>query len=205
MIKNIIFDFGGVLLTWNPKIILKNFTNNDKYIELLSEKIYKSKEWQMLDNGDITREIATKSLQKKLPNNLRNTCKNIVYHFQEYQILNEDICEIIINLKKNGFKVYALSNAHVSIYEDMKTRYINKYFDGYIISAIEHLKKPNKEIYTRLFEKYNLNPKECFFVDDREENVRVGEKLGMLGYVFNRRDNGTIKLLQEFSKYDINI
>ena len=32
MIKNIVFDFGGVVLTWDPKIILKNFTKNESYI-----------------------------------------------------------------------------------------------------------------------------------------------------------------------------
>ena len=94
MIKNIIFDFGGVLLTWNPKIILRNFTNNEKDIELLINNIYKSKEWQDLDNGTITRKEATNILQEKLPEKLKNTCKNIIYHFQEYQILNDDICEI---------------------------------------------------------------------------------------------------------------
>lgn len=205
MIKNIIFDFGGVVLTWNPKIILKNFTDNESDIELLTNIIYKSKEWLMLDNGTITREEATKILQEKLPERLKNTCKDVIYHFQEYQISNNDICEVIIKLKENGYKVYALSNTHISVYEDMKNRYIGKYFDGYIISDIEKLMKPNEGIYTRLFSKYNLKPEECFFIDDNEENIIAGEKLGMKGHILNREKYGTAKLLEDFEKYEIKI
>lgn len=203
MIKNIIFDFEGVVFTRKLQILFKNFTNNEKDIELLANTIYKSKEWQMLDNGTISREDAVKILEKKLPERLRSTCKDIIYHFQEYQTLNDDICKVIIQLKEKGYKVYALSNTHVSVYEDMQNRYIGKYFDGYIISALEKLMKPNEEIYLRLFEKFDLKPEECFFIDDRKENVAAGEKLGMAGHVLNREKYGVEKLLEDFDKYGI--
>lgn len=203
MIKNIIFDFGGVVFTWKPQIVLKNFTNSEKDIELLTNTIYKSKEWQMLDNGTISREDAVKILEEKLPERLKSTCNDIIYHFQEYQTLNDDICKVIIKLKEKGYKVYALSNTHVSVYEDMQNRYIGKYFDGYLISALEKLMKPNEEIYLRLFEKFDLKPEECFFIDDREENVAAGEKLGMAGHVLNREKYGVEKLLEDFEKYGI--
>ena len=205
MIKNLVFDFGEVVLTWDPKIILKNFTKNESDIELLNNIIYKSKQWEMLDNGTISREEATKILQEKLPERLRDTCREVIYHFQEYQISNEDICEIIVKLKENEYKVYALSNTHISVYEDMKKRKIGKYFDGYVISAIEHKMKPEEEIYKILFKRYKLNPEECFFIDDREENIITGEKLGMKGHVLNREKYGTKKLLDDFKKYDIKI
>jgi len=159
----------------------------------------------MLDNGTITREDATKVLEEKLPERLKSTCKDIIYHFQEYQILNDDVYKVIMQLKENGYNVYALSNTHIAVYEDMKNRYIGKYFDGYIISALEKLMKPNKEIYLRLFEKFNLKPEECFFIDDREENVVVGEKLGMVGHILNIEENGITKLLGNFNKYGIKI
>jgi len=205
MIKNIIFDLGGVVLTWNPKIILKNFTNDKSDIELLTKVIYKSKEWQYLDNGIITRELATKKLSEKLPERLKDTCEKIIYHFQEYQISNDDICEVIMKLKENGYNIYVLSNTHISVYEDMKKREIGKYFDGYIISALEKVAKPNKEIYLRLFEKFKLNPEECFFIDDREENIEEGKKLKMLGHVLDREKHSTEKLIADFKKYEIKI
>ena len=87
----------------------------------------------------------------------------------------------------------------------MKKRYIDKYFDGYIISALEHFMKPNKEIYIKLFEKCKINPEECFFIDDRKENIVAGQKLGMKGHVLNREKYETKKLLEDFKKYKIKI
>ena len=54
-----------------------------------------------------------------------------------------------------------------------------------IISSIEKLMKPNKEIYSRLIEEYKLIPQECFFIDDGEKNVKTAIECGMKGYVFN--------------------
>ena len=45
--------------------------------------------------------------------------------------------------------------------------------------------KPDKNIYYRLFEKFSLNPEECFFIDDTKENIIASEKCGMKGFVFN--------------------
>ena len=44
--------------------------------------------------------------------------------------------------------------------------------------------KPNYDIYNRLFEKYNLIPEECLFIDDIESNIKGAEKVNMKGEVF---------------------
>lgn len=58
---------------------------------------------------------------------------------------------------------------------------------GQIVSSEEKCLKPDKEIYLKLFEKYNLKPSECYFIDDKEENIEAGKRLGMDGFVF--KDN----------------
>ena len=42
----------------------------------------------------------------------------------------------------------------------------------------------NKNIYNRLFEKYKLIPEECLFIDDKKENVKGAEAIGMYGLRF---------------------
>ena len=44
--------------------------------------------------------------------------------------------------------------------------------------------KPDPAIYRYLFETFSLNPRECFFIDDLEENIEIGRSLGMDGLVF---------------------
>jgi len=204
MIKNVVFDLGQVLIEWKPRNLLKNFTEKEEDLDLL-EIICTSEEWEKLDEGTITKREVYENLAKKLPDRLKNICKEFIYHYAEYIVLNDDICEIAIKLKENGYNVYVLSNTDEADYWQLQERYIGKYIDGWLISAQEKMLKPNKEIYLRLFEKFNLNPEECFFIDDKEVNIIGGQKLGMNGHVLNREKYGTTKLLKDFEKYGIKI
>ncbi len=204
MIKNVVFDLGQVLIEWKPRNLLKNFTDNEEDLNLL-EIICTSDEWERLDEGTITKEEVFESVSKRLPKRLRNICKEFIYHYTEYLVLNDDICEIAIKLKENGYNIYVLSNTDEADCFELQKRYIDKYIDGYLISAQEKMLKPNKEIYLRLFEKYNLKPEECFFIDDKEVNIIGGQNVGMNGHVLNREKYGVKKLLKDFEKYGIRI
>ena len=59
-----------------------------------------------------------------------------------------------------------------------------EYFDGTLVSAEEKLAKPNPAIYERLFEKFHLKAEECFFIDDRQDNIDSAKGCGMDGYCF---------------------
>ena len=204
MIKNIIFDLGQVLIEWKPRNLLRNFTDNEQDLDLL-EGICTSEEWERLDKGTITKEEAIEKISKRLPDRLRNICKEFIYNYAKFLVLNDDVCEIAIKLKENGYKVYVLSNTDESDYLELQNRYIGKYIDGYLISAQEKILKPDKEIYLRLFEKFNLKPEECFFIDDKEANIIGGQKVGMKGHVLDRDKYGATKLLKDFEKYGIKL
>jgi putative hydrolase of the HAD superfamily len=86
--------------------------------------------------------------------------------------------------RRRGFRTYVLSNA-----SDLFFTYFNNFgplsdFDGAVVSCQEKLLKPEPEIYQRLLERYDLVPEECFFIDDRRENVDAARSLGMEGHVF---------------------
>jgi putative hydrolase of the HAD superfamily len=86
--------------------------------------------------------------------------------------------------RRSGYRTYVLSNA-----SDLFFTYFNNFgplsdFDGAVVSCQEKLLKPEPELYQRLLERYGLRPEECFFIDDREDNVEAARSLGMEGYVF---------------------
>lgn len=185
MIKNIIFDFGNVLLKWDEDLIVANYSDNKEEQEILKNVIFKSNEWIKLDDGSMSYQEATSVFKENLPSNLKNKVEEIMNTWHTKMPINEEICNLIRNLKGNNYKVYALSNTHIPVYEYVKSLEIGKYFDGFLISAEEKMMKPNKEIYYRLFEKFNLVPQECFFIDDGEKNIVSARKCGMEGYIFN--------------------
>lgn len=101
----------------------------------------------------------------------------------EYVPIDENVLDLIKILKQKGYKVYLLSNTSVPVYGFITSSKIGKDFDGFLISAIEKMIKPNKEIYLRLFEKFSIKPEESFFIDDNEENIKASIECGMNGYI----------------------
>jgi len=183
MIKNIVFDLGNVLVSFKPAEYFdkKNYPQNIK--ETILADIFGSKEWLMLDNGDIsTREaiecISLKSTMKKEEiTHIFNLRSDLIFPIdQNVRVLPE--------LKKQGFRLYFLSNFPMDIFEEVKTGYyFFKYFDGGVISAEAKASKPDSRIYNILLDKYSLIPEECLFIDGLEINVKAAEETGMKGLV----------------------
>ena len=193
MIKNIIFDFGNVLFEWNEDEIVKNYANNEQEQEILKKVIFKSKEWFKLDDGSMEYQEIIPLFKEKLPTNLKSKVEEIMSTWYTKMPINQEICDLIKELKENNYKIYALSNTHIPVYEYVKKLEIGKYFDGFLISAVEKMMKPNEEIYYRLFEKFDLVPQECFFIDDSEKNILASRKCGMEGFIFNIKNFQKLK------------
>jgi len=183
MIKNIIFDLGNVLISFKPS---EYFDKNNYPLSIkatILSDIFGSKEWLMLDNGEITTPeaidaIATKSsLSKKEIAHIFNLRSDLMFP------LDSNV-RLLPELKKRGFRLYYLSNFPLDIFEEVSTEYyFFKYFDGGLISAEAKFSKPDIGIYNILNKKYSLVPKECLFIDDIEVNVRAAQALGMKGII----------------------
>jgi putative hydrolase of the HAD superfamily len=183
MIKNIVFDLGNVLISFRPS----EYFDKKKYPENIKAKIlsdiFGSKEWHMLDNGMINTSqainsiAANSSLKKEEIAHIFNLRSDLLYP------LDENV-RLLPELKKQGFRLYFLSNFPLDLFEEVKTGYyFFKYFDGGIISAEVKISKPDSRIYDILLKKYSLIPEECLYIDDIEINVKAGEATGMKGLV----------------------
>ena len=85
-------------------------------------------------------------------------------------------------------KLYLLSNFDSETFALLKKKYAEffKRFDGIMISADVGCLKPENKIYETFFKRFNLNPKECFFIDDQAENIAAAKKFGMRGFTFGQ-------------------
>lgn len=178
MYKNIIFDLGNVLLSFNPKDYLKSKISEDR-IDNVYKAIFQSEEWIMLDRGTITEKDAINRIIER--NNTYRDDINLAFK-DWYDILRpiEEAVEILTKLKNNGYNVYYLSNFHELAFKEVTTK--NNFFelfDGGVVSYAEKLIKPEEEIYKLILKRYNLNPKETIFIDDTKLNVDGASKLGI--------------------------
>jgi epoxide hydrolase-like predicted phosphatase len=185
MIKNIIFDLGNVLISFRPSEYFdkKNFPAAMKTIILAD--IFGSKEWLMIDNGDITTQGAIDAISKRSTLN-KEEITHIFNLRTDLMFPLDTNIKLLPELKKEGFRLYFLSNFPLDIFEEVRTGYFFfNYFDGGIISAEAKSSKPEPEIYKILMEKYSLLPDQCLFIDDLEKNVQTAESLGMKGIFTN--------------------
>lgn len=183
MIKNIIFDIGGVLFD-------DSLENTNKVLNKDACIIYKKAYGGLFKDCLIGKESISMHL-KSLENDI--DYDDIKYLFDNYEkslpLIVENF-EYIKQLKSKGYNVYLLSNIEKNTLDYIKKKInLDKYFSGGVYSYIEQMKKPNKEIYELILNKYKLNPDETIFFDDKETNLIEPRKLGIRSYLFKNIDD----------------
>lgn len=185
MIKNIVFDLGNVLISFRPSEYFdkKNYPENIK-AKILSD-IFESEEWLKLDNGELTTQEVIDSIASK--SSLKKAEIARIFNLRTELIFPLDQnARLLPELRKQGYRLYFLSNFPADLFEEVKTGYyFFKYFAGGVISADVKSSKPDSLIYKILLEKYSLIPEECLYIDDLEINVKAAEAFGMKGLVTN--------------------
>jgi putative hydrolase of the HAD superfamily len=183
MIKDIIFDLGNVLISFVPSEYLKKKNYPENIRNTIMSDIFGSPEWKLLDNGDMT--IPEAINQISLKSSLKREEIALVFNFRtDIMFPLDNNVRLLPELKKQGFKLYYLSNFPLDIFEEIKNGYyFFKYFDGGIISSEVKLSKPDVRIFRFLLNKYSLKSDECLYIDDIETNVRSAESAGMKGLI----------------------
>jgi putative hydrolase of the HAD superfamily len=203
MIKNIVFDMGGVILDFNlKKTVTQEFA--PEYHDVIYEHVFgENSVWKTLDEGIYTFDQVIPGILEKLPPEIHEKISAMVTDFYDYMPPFPETYELIKELKEKGYKIYLLSNATPRFFD----RYLDipafEYFDGLFISALYKLLKPNREIYEAFCNKFSLDPTECFFIDDLEANIEGAKKYGMQGFQFKAPD--TTELRKALREQGVNI
>jgi putative hydrolase of the HAD superfamily len=196
MIKNVIFDVGGVLVDFRWRALMDDLGLPHERQDEFEKKVFGSKWWGELDRGVLDEEYVVDKIRennKEHINEFELVWANQVDLVATYDYVNN----WIDSLKAKGLKIYLLSNYPKSIFslheEKGKFTFIDK-IDGRVVSGFVGMVKPDAEIYELLMKKYGLNAKECVFIDDRAENIKAAKALGMEGIVFEDYNQGSGEL-----------
>lgn len=184
MTRNIVFDMGNVLLYFDPDYFIRKLGFEGPEKELLKSAVFESPEWTALDWGRQTEMDALIAIRARLPQHLHEAAERLVMMWDRPILEVPGMYELIEELKQRGYGIYLLSNASLRQHDYWPRIPASRFFDGTIVSADFGCVKPYPELYRVLFRKYSLKPEECFFIDDRPENIAGGEALGMPGFVF---------------------
>ena len=189
MIKNIIFDFGGVLLDWNPRYLYKSYFNNDEEMEHFLADICNG-EWNIRQDAGRPFAEAVKELQAKFP----EYAEAIQMYDDDWEKMLKcelpESIDLLKELKFMGYGIYGLTNwsAEKIGYAFANYSFLSL-FDGIVVSGVEKVVKPDRKIYEILLERYSLKPGECVFIDDNQDNVDMAKVLGINAIRFDNIGN----------------
>lgn len=206
MIKNIVFDFGGVLTTIDTAQALDKFSSLgvDKPEEYINSYCQKGPFFE-LENGDITAEEFCRKLGAMCGREITfEDAKNAWLGF---------LIEIHTNLLEHiqplrgKYHLAVLSNTNPFIQSFALTgeftptgKSLADYFDSLFFSYRMHCSKPNEEIYRKMLESGNMKAEETLFVDDSEKNIEAAKRVGIKGLKVNNGEDwreALAKALQE--------
>lgn len=184
MIQNIVLDMGNVLLDYNPEVCLNKFLDSEEDRAVIRQELFQGPEWIQGDLGYLKDEERFTPVSARVPKRLHPKLKQCVEQWDMCMLPLPGAREFCADAKEKGFRLYVLSNASDAFYRYFPNFRPLDYFDGIVVSADVHIIKPDIRIYQYLMEKYSLKPEECFFIDDREDNVEGAKNAGMNGAVF---------------------
>lgn len=184
MIDTIVFDMGGVLIDFSAQLFTERLKVSGPDRALLERYVLRTADWVRLDRGTITEEEVLAHACANLPRRLHAAADYIINHWNEPIVPIEGTAEVVRQLKARGYTLYLLSNAGVRQHGYWRDIPGSECFSGTVISADLHLLKPEAAIYQALFDKFDLTPSSCIFVDDLPLNVEAAQNAGMEGIVF---------------------
>lgn len=194
-IDTIVFDFGGVLIDWNPRHMYKTILDDEEKMEWFLKHIC-TDEWNLEQDRGRSLKSGTEILTTQFPEH-----KDLIEAFYGNweQMLNGEIketVEILYELKKK-FKLYGLTNWSAETFPVALERFeFLKVFDGIVVSGDEKLIKPDKEIFDLLLKRYNLHAENCVFIDDNVRNIQAAANIGFHAIHFTSAETLKEKLIE---------
>jgi 2-haloacid dehalogenase len=186
-INTIVFDLGGVLIDWNPEYLYSRIFPNEEERRWFLSTIC-TLDWNEQQDAGRTLQEGTEHLVKKFP---AHEASIRAYYERWKEMLGGPIhatVEIFRQLKFNTggkIKLYALTNWSAETFPVALELYdFLHWFDGRLVSGEEKVRKPFKEIYQLLIDRFGIDPKKAIYVDDNVRNVLPARELGFIGIHF---------------------
>lgn len=186
MIKTVIFDLGGVVVTLDPQQAIRRF--QDLGLADAGQRLdsyTQSGIFGDLEHGLITAEDFRREFSKLVGREV--THEACAYAWQGYALeVPERNLQTLVRLRQEGYRVLLLSNTNPYMMEwaespdfDGQGHPVSYYFDHCYLSYQLKLMKPSEMIFRELLRQEKTFASECLFIDDGARNVATASQLGM--------------------------
>lgn len=182
-INTIIFDFGGVLVDWNPTHYYKDVFNDDEKMNWFLTNVCNN-DWNLQQDKGRSFAEGASILKAEFP----EYADHIDAYRANWECMLKDKIEgtvEILRSLKNNYKVYGLTNWSNETFPVALERFdFFQLFEGIVVSGDEKLIKPDKAIYHLLLDRYGIDPSTSVFIDDNLDNIKAAKEIGISGIHF---------------------
>lgn len=176
-LKNIVFDFGGVLIDWNPIYLYRKIFDKEEDMNYFLEHVCHY-DWNVLQDAGRSLEEGTRILQEQHP----EYSEEIAMYYGRWDEMLGGIIEKNVKLiqpLKQKYNIYGLTNWSAETIPVAMDRYdFFKDLDGMVVSGAEKIIKPDLQLYRILMDRYQIQAEESLFIDDNQANVKAAQQLG---------------------------
>ncbi len=185
MIKNIVFDLGGVIMTIDQQEALRRFEalglkNTERQLDSYTQ----SGIFGAVEEGKITAEQFRQELSNMVGRTL--TLDDCQYAWLGYRKeVPQRNLEFIKLLRQKGYHLILLSNTNPFMMDwalnndfDGHGNSLCSYFDSLYLSYRIGVMKPSQTFFEKMIQQERINPQETLFVDDGPKNIEAGQLLG---------------------------
>mgnify|MGYP006384961445 FL=1 len=202
MIKNVIFDFGCVLVYWSQHNLYDAYFGSREKTDWFVDNVCT---WEWNNQTDIGKTFA-ESVDEKIAE-FPEWEKEIRMYWEQWEDMIggavEGMEEWIRELKEAGYNVYGLSNWSSETFPLVKNKFpVFGMMDGIVMSGEELIAKPDLRIYQILLDRYGLKADECVFIDDRQSNIDAAQVIGIHGITFKSCEQTKQAFHQIANKYN---
>lgn len=184
MIRNIVFDIGGVLADFRIKEFLLEKGLCEPVIRRVLKASVMNPCWGKFERGEVTEEETLRAFAAADPE-IEKEIRTAFLSLRGMLVMRDYAIPLVRQLKQAGYGVYYLSNYSKKAYDECaESLAFMPDMDGGIVSFRVGLTKPDPRMYSTFLQQYGLQAEQCVFVDDTAENVEAAEKLGFTGIRF---------------------
>jgi len=178
-IQAIIFDFGNVLIEWDPRLIYRRFFHDEEESMERFLREVRFMEWNALQDKGRPFKEGVADLSEQFPH-----YSHLIqaYHDNWKESIGDPLAgsvDIMKRLKRAGYPLYGLSNWSAETFPYVRLRYdFFNLFEDIVISGEVGSIKPEPIIFEVLLEKIGRPANECLFIDDSLANTRQANQMG---------------------------
>jgi HAD superfamily hydrolase (TIGR01509 family) len=177
-VRSVVFDFGGVLVRWQPEAVIAGFYADEPARALVLDAVIRHPDWIDLDRGTLSESVAIERFAVRMHRPVAEI-RDLMQHIKDSLTPLPDSIALLDELAERGVPLYGLSNMSAPVFALLKSRYGHwNRFRGIVVSGEVGLVKPDPEIFHHLVERHDLVPAETVFIDDHLPNIESARRLG---------------------------